>query len=378
MSGNNFVLLPQLKCLMNYLWLLIGLVVLMLGAELLVRGAVALAELAKISPLVIGLTVLAFGTSAPELAVSAVSSLEGEAEIAFGNVVGSNIVNLLLILGLSAAIVPLSVSKRLLRVDVPIMVVASFAAWVAAMNGTISRLEGVAMLAAFFIYNAWLLHSTARDKRVAKAAAAELGETADSDKVPISKFVLNALLVLIGLGLLVVGAQLLVDSATNIARAIGVSDVVIGLTIVAIGTSLPELATSLAAAIKGERDMAVGNVVGSNLFNLLLVLSTASILAPTGIPVSQDVIWFDLAFMTLVALLCWPMCQTQMQVTRTEGITLALLYVAYASILVADAKGVTMVTTLKPILCYAIIPLLILGILGKSMLTKRQRYITEK
>ena len=261
------------------LLLLLGLVILVAGAELLVRGAVSLAELARISPLVIGLTVVAFGTSAPELAVSSISSLKGDSAIALGNVVGSNIFNVLLILGISALIVPLSVSSQLVKVDVPIMVATSIGVGFAALGGSISRIEGAAMLLRFVIYTAWLLRAGREESELASNGHQTESESKLVTTKPAAIQIFgNVGLLLSGLALLVLGARLLVDSATTIARDFGVSDLIIGLTIVAAGTSLPELATSIVAAIKGQRDIAVGNVVGSNVFNLLVVLSTASVL----------------------------------------------------------------------------------------------------
>ena len=264
---------------MVYLFLLLGLAVLVVGAELLVRGAVTLAEIARISPLVIGLTVVAFGTSAPELAVSTLSSLEGDSAIALGNVVGSNIFNVLLILGVSAVIVPLSVSSQLIRLDVPIMIGVSVFAWLAALDGSIGRGEAVCMLLMFATYTGWLIRAGRNEPRE------NVNESTQPSKPSLLRLLVNVLLLVMGLVLLVWGAKLLVDSATTIARSLGVSDVVIGLTIVAAGTSLPELATSIVAAIKGQRDIAVGNVVGSNVFNLLMVLSTASAVSKSGIPI---------------------------------------------------------------------------------------------
>ncbi|TWU56670.1 Inner membrane protein YrbG [Rubripirellula tenax] len=336
---------------MVYLSLLLGLVILVVGAELLVRGAVSLAEVAKISPLVIGLTVVAFGTSAPELAVSAVSSLKGDSAIALGNVVGSNIFNVLLILGLSAAIVPLSVSSQLVRLDVPIMIAVSVLAWLAALNGVIERWEGACMLLAFVLYTGWLIRAGRRESQK------NIDPLDASTKPSLRTLVLNVVLLFAGLALLVWGAKLLVDSATTIARSWGVSDIVIGLTIVAAGTSLPELATSIVAAIKGQRDIAVGNVVGSNVFNLLMVLATASIVSKSGVPVSPDVLWFDGSVMVLTALLCWPIFISQATVSRAEGVVMFLLYVSYTTILIAASQLLPWATTAKWGFVFVVFPL---------------------
>ncbi len=337
---------------MVYLSLLLGLVVLVVGAELLVRGAVSLAEVAKISPLVIGLTVVAFGTSAPELAVSAVSSLKGDSAIALGNVVGSNLFNVLLILGLSAVIVPLTVSSQLVRLDVPIMIVVSVLAWLAAVDGVIEFWEGAAMLLMFIGYTGWLIRAGRKETRD------NTDEQAPTVKASFGKLALNLVLLATGLAMLVWGAQLLVDSATMIARAMGVSDIVIGLTIVAAGTSLPELATSLVAAMKGQRDIAVGNVVGSNIFNLLMVLATASVVAKTGVPVESPVLWFDMAIMVMTAVLCWPIFFSGATVSRSEGAVMIGLYLLYTILLIAESQQLSWIGDAKSGFAYIVFPLI--------------------
>jgi cation:H+ antiporter len=297
---------------MVYVWFVAGLVVLVVGAELLVRGAVVLAAAARISSLVIGLTVVAFGTSAPELAVSAISSLKGDAAIALGNVVGSNIFNVLFILGLSAIIVPLTVTSQLVRLDVPLMIAASCAAWLAAVDGAIDAWEAALMFVAFVTYTIWLIRMGENETESSSKAAVNLR----SQTIGISRIWGHLALVVVGLALLVLGARWLVAASIEIAQTFGVSDMIIGLTIVAAGTSLPELATSIVAALKGERDIAVGNVVGSNVFNLLAVLASASLVSKSGVEVNGTVLWFDLLFMVWVALLCWPMFKSHGMLSR--------------------------------------------------------------
>ncbi|KAA5541823.1 calcium/sodium antiporter [Roseiconus nitratireducens] len=319
---------------MNYVYLIVGLGLLVLGAELLVRGAVVLAALARISPLVVGLTVVAFGTSAPELAVSSVSALKGSSEIALGNVVGSNIFNLLLILGLCAAITPLRVSSQLVKLDVPLMLIASIAVWALAADGRLSRAEGVSLLVVFLLYTGWLV-------RAGRKQGNDLADPSESPhlisrrrQIPVS-----LILVVVGFGSLVFGGQMFVEAASSIARSFGVSEILIGLTIVAGGTSLPELATSTVAVAKGQRDIAVGNVVGSNVFNLMLVLATGAAVSPVGVPVTESVLRFDLMVMTLVALLCWPVFWSDAEVTRGEGIGMLVLFVGYTGLTIADEMG---------------------------------------
>ncbi|TWT91253.1 calcium/sodium antiporter [Stieleria varia] len=345
---------------MVYALLLLGLVVLVVGAEIIVRGAVSLAEIARVSPLVIGLTVVAFGTSAPELAVSTVSGLKGDSAIALGNVVGSNIFNVLLILGLSAVIVPLSVSAQLIRLDVPIMIIVSIAAWLAAVDGTIQRWEGVGMLLVFLTYTGWLVREGRRQ------VPDQSSETSESVSPRGMSVVVSLLQLAIGLGLLVWGAQLLVESATTIARSLGVSDIVIGLTIVAAGTSLPELATSVVAAFKGQRDIAVGNVVGSNVFNLLMVLATAAIVSNNGVPVAAETLRFDMVVMVSTALLCLPIFFSGAIVSRTEGAVMLTLFVSYTALLISGSLLMPWAGTAKSWFAYGVFPAtcVAFGILG--------------
>lgn len=351
---------------MVYLFLVLGLVVLVAGAELLVRGAVVLAEVAKISPLVVGLTVVAFGTSAPELAVSTISSLKGDSAIALGNVVGSNIFNVLLILGVSAVIVPLSVSSQLIRLDVPIMVGVSIFVWLAAWDGWIGRGEAICMLLMFAGYTGWLIRAGRKE------TPQQLHDSPPSAKSSWQRLLWNVVLFALGLVLLVWGAQMLVGSATTIARRWGVSDIVIGLTIVAAGTSLPELATSIVAAIKGQRDIAVGNVVGSNVFNLLMVLTTASVVSKSGVPVTAEVFWFDLAAMVLTAILCLPMFVSHTSVSRSEGVVMLLLYATYTGLLLAASQSLAWATSGKSVFVLGVFPLVCIVFVWLAWRSRRQ------
>jgi cation:H+ antiporter len=309
-----------------------GLLLLIVGAEVLVRGASRLALAAGISPLVIGLTVVAFGTSSPELAVSLQSSLAGQSDVALGNVVGSNIANVLLILGCSALVAPLIVSRQLARLDIPLMVAATLLFWWLASNGRLSQVESFIL---FMGIVAYIILSIYKSRRESQAAAATGPEALPA--LGRHQMALNVLLVGVGFGLLVLGADWLVDAAVTVAEYFGVSQLIIGLTIVAVGTSLPELATSIVASLRGERDIAVGNVVGSNLFNLLAVLGVAGLATPGGLAVSAQALRLDIPVMTAVALLCLPIFLTQSKVSRWEGIFLLLCYVAYVGYLVLVA-----------------------------------------
>jgi cation:H+ antiporter len=319
------------------LWLAIGLVLLTLGAEWLVRGASTLALAAKISPLVVGLTVVAFGTSAPELFVTVAATIEGEPGIALGNVVGSNIFNVLFILGISAMIVPLTVAPQLLRVDLPLMIGASTVAALLAIDGGIGRYEGLAFLIGLVLYTSITIWISRRSKKIATEAPAPVfAETAepgspeavDPAHPTLLRTLLHLGLVIVGLALLVAGSELFTEGAVEIARKIGVSEFVIGVTLVAAGTSLPEVAASIMAAIKGERDIAVGNVVGSNIFNILCVLGAASAVGGE-VPVPYETLTFDFLVMIGVCAICFPICWTGRRVSRAEGAFLFALYLAY-------------------------------------------------
>jgi len=309
------------------LTLIAGLALLIVGAEMLVKGASRVAAGFGISPLVIGLTVVAFGTSSPEMAISVSSAWKGEADIAVGNVVGSNIFNVLFILGLSALITPLVVSKQLVKLDVPLMIGVSVLAFLLSIDGRIAFWEGAILFAGVVGYTILAI-------RMGKASG-ETGEAVEGA----DRTWLNIGLIAVGLVLLVLGSQWLVSAAITIATAMGVSELVIGLTIVAAGTSMPEVATSITAAIRGQRDIAVGNVVGSNIFNILAVLGLTAMVAPGGLPVSDAAINFDYPVMIAVAVACLPIFFVGYTIQRWEGAVFLAYYVAYTVYLVFDATG---------------------------------------
>jgi cation:H+ antiporter len=312
-----------------------GLGLLVLGAEWLVRGAARLAAAAGVSSLVIGLTVVAFGTSAPEMAVSVKSSWLGQADMAVGNVVGSNIFNVLFIVGAAAAITPLLVAQDLVRRDVPLAIGMSLVVLLLSLDGGIGRLDGAVLLAGLIAYTVWVVRTSRRESAaIAAEYEAEFGTRPGTKPTPIW---LSLGYVVAGLGLLVLGSQWLVDSAVQFAQWLGVSEVVVGLTIVAAGTSLPEVATSILAAIRGERDIAVGNVVGSNLFNLMGVLGLASITAPAGLAVAPALVGFDLPIMLAVAIALLPVYAPGRMIPRWEGLLFLGYYLAYTTYLVLDA-----------------------------------------
>ena len=323
------------------LWFLLGLAALVLGAELLVRGASRLALAFGISPLVVGLTVVAFGTSAPELAVSVQSAHAGQADIALGNVVGSNIFNVLFILGASALIVPLTVHQQVIRQEVPILIGASLLLWALAADGDIARWEGLLLAALVAGYTLLLIRQSRRETAAVRAEVdAEYAEAfVPPDAGWRNHWGIQLLLILAGLALLVLGARWLVEAAVEFARVLGVSEVVIGLTIVAAGTSLPEVATSILAAIRGERDIAVGNVIGSNIFNIFAVLGISAGVAPAALAVSPALLHFDLPVMVAVAIACLPVFFNGSRIARWEGALFLGLYAAYTLYLILHATG---------------------------------------
>lgn len=318
-------------------WLVVGVVCLVFGAEWLVRGASSVATKLGIAPIVIGLTVVAFGTSAPEMAVSISGALSGSADVALGNVVGSNSFNILFILGLSAAISGLAIEQRLLKFDIPLLILITAVVYALILNDVVGRLEGVGLFIGIVVYTGWLLRSSQREESVAVKEEYTDAVVAVEGLTLRQSLVFQIGLVIVGLGFLVLGSQLLVDSATTIAESLGVSDLVIGLTIVAAGTSLPELATSVMAAIRGQRDIAVGNVVGSNIFNLLAVLGASAAVSKNGVAVNPDVIRLDAPVMLAATVVLLPICWNGFAIKKWEGLLLVASYVAYVAYLIMEA-----------------------------------------
>jgi cation:H+ antiporter len=321
--------------LMNGLLLVASLAVLGLGAELLVRGASRLALRFGVSPLVIGLTVVAFGTSSPELAVSVQSGLGGQADIAVGNVVGSNIFNVLAVLGLSALIAPLVVRHQLVRFEVPLVIGLSALTLLLALDGRIGLLDGLLLVGGLIAYTLLVIRQSRRESSALMAEYEQEFGTPDAGWL--AGLPVQIAFVLSGLGLLVLGATWLVDSAVSIARALDISEAVIGLTIVAAGTSFPELATSVVAAIRGEGDIAVGNVVGSSIFNLLGIVGIAAVATPGGLSVAPALVNFDIPVMIAVAFACLPIFATGQCIARWEGALFLGYYAVYIVYLILAA-----------------------------------------
>ena len=347
---------------MTALVLLAGLAVLTAGAELLVRGAARLAALLGMAPLAIGLTVVAYGTSAPEMAVSVVASIEGKADVTLGNVVGSNIFNVLFILGASAMILPLAVSSKLVRVDVPIMIGVSLGAFLMALDGRLGRLDGLILLAGLAAYTAFT-YRLARFENVSGdvPAPGRFGAVGD------------IAFILAGLGLLVWGARLFVGGAVDLARWLGLSELVIGLTIVAAGTSLPEVATSIMASIRGQRDIAVGNVVGSNIFNLLGVLGLSAAVASAGVEASPAMVAFDFPVMIAVAALCLPVFFSGARIARREAAIFLGYYALYVGYVVLDALHHERLPAYSWVVTRVVLPLTVVPLLWAAVEETRRR-----
>lgn len=342
------------------LLLLGGFAALLVGAEGLVRGAVGLAERFGISPLVIGLTVVAMGTSAPEIAVSVGASLQGQGDIALGNVIGSNIFNVLFILGISALITPLVVQQQLVRLDVPLMIVVSLLVWMLSLDDQLGVIDGVLLFGGVIAYTIFLVVQSRREDKIEVQAeyAVEFDEVQQEvarnqpGRVPV-----QIMYLLGGLAMLVLGADWLVEGAVTLARSFGISELVIGLTVIAVGTSLPEVATSIVAALRGERDIAVGNVVGSNIFNIMAVLGLAAIVAPEGIPVRAAVQQFDFPVMIAVAVACLPIFFTGHVIERWEGGVFLAFYFFYTAWLLLSATGHPFTETYADAMLYFLVPL---------------------
>lgn len=342
------------------------------GAEVLVRGATGLAASLGISPVVIGLTVVAFGTSSPETAVTVQSAFSGNADIALGNVVGSNILNVLFVLGVSATILPLAVSKRLVRLDVPLLIAASFLLLLLGLDGEIGRLDGLLLFTGVVAYTVFALIQNRREN----SAAGDDEESNAGGSGWLDSRLVQLLLIALGLALLVFGSRWLVGGAVEIATALGVSELVIGLTVVAFGTSAPEVATSLAAAARGERDMAVGNAIGSCIFNILAVLGISSLVAPNGIPVPPAAIGFDIPVMIATAIACLPIFFTGSRIARREGLLFLGYYVAYTTYLLLNSTGHEALPAYSFVMLAFVIPLTAITLLtlaARSLQRRRKR-----
>lgn len=348
----------------NVLLFVGGLIALVVGAELLVRGASKLAFSFGISPLVVGLTIVAMGTSAPEVAVSVGAVMGGQTDIAVGNVVGSNIFNVLFILGVSALIVPLVVHAQVIRQELPIMLGAALLLVVMGWDGSISLSEAVILLGLTVVYTVFLI---VQSRRASAAETVELDEELQpaASAAWQSKLPFQIGLIVVGLGLLVLGSDWLVSAAVVFAKSLGVSDLVIGLTIVAAGTSMPEVATSVTAALKGERDIAVGNVVGSNIFNILGCIGLSGVVAgSTGLILAPSILTFDIWVMLAVTLACMPIFLSGREIARWEGGFFLAYYVAYVSYLILASQQHAALPMMSQVMMGFVVPITVVALVA--------------
>lgn len=337
---------------------IVGTTVLISGADIMVRGAARIAASSGLSPVVIGLTVVAFGTSAPELAVSVGAAAKGTGDLALGNVVGSNIANILLVLGLSAVVGSgLIVAFRIVRIDIPIMIGASAAVLVLGLDGSLGRIDGALFLIALaaYLYRTVASAKSPDDDNGESSITHEFEEGLAADLSGSQPMWKNIVLVVVGVTMLIIGAQLLVTAATDLATSLGASELLIGLTVVAVGTSLPEIATSIVAAAKGQRDLAVGNAVGSNLFNILAVLGLTSLITP--VPISDTALGFDLPFMLAVSVACLPIFVNGYVIKRWEGYLFVAYYAAYLVWLGLDASSASIHDEFSTVMLAFVVPL---------------------
>jgi len=312
-----------------------------------------------ISPLVVGLTIVSFGTSSPELAVSLGAAWKGQPDLVIGNAIGSNIFNVLFILGVSALITPLVVHQRLVRLDVPIMIGTCLALWAMSLDGVLGRIDAALLLTGIIAYTGWAVHLSRREsKEIAAEYADELKPLVK--KKP--KLMVQLGWIVLGLVLCVLGAQWMVEGAVKVARSLGFDELIIGLTIVAAGTSLPELATSIMAAVRGHRDIAVGNVVGSNIFNILAILGLTGLFSPATVNIPETVLQFGLPVMTAVSLACLPVVFSHHRISRWEGALFLGLYIAYVVYLVLASRNSDGAQPFGNIMIWAVIPLACLGL----------------
>jgi cation:H+ antiporter len=349
-----------------------GLALLVLGAQGLVRGASRLALALGIPPLVVGLTIVAFGTSAPELAVSIRSCLADRTSVVLGNVVGSNIYNVLFILGVSALITPLGVAPQLIRWDVPIMIGCAAALHVMALDRTLGRLDGLILVGGIVVYTIFVLRQARREK---ETVSEDYAKAMDAAVRPDRRVGKQVLFMGGGLGLLALGSDLLVRGAVAVAQSFGVSEVVIGMTVVTIGTTAPELSACLVAALRGDRDIAVGNIVGSNIFNILAVLGVGALVAPRGIPVGEEIAGFGIPVMAVVCFSCLPIFFAGGAIRRWEGALFLFYFVLYVAYLVLDELKDARVLTLRQALQWFVAPLTVVTLavsVGQEFRSRRR------
>ncbi|NYE19094.1 calcium/sodium antiporter [Microbacterium immunditiarum] len=316
------------------LWIALGLAALVLGAELVVRYGARLARQLGLPPILIGLTVVSIGTSLPELAVGIDAANNDAGSLAVGNIAGTNMVNLLLILGLSAAIRSVPLTLQTVRLDLPMMGGAAYLLLIFSVDGALEVWEGIPLVAFALIYTALLVRWTRRESALVLAEFAAEYPAPPRREHKIGAIAIQALLLIVGLAVIVFGADWLVDGAVELAQTLGVSDALIGLTIVAIGTSAPELATTIVSTIRGDRDIAIGNLIGSSIFNLTMILGVTLLFSPGAILIGPELVYIDLPLMVAVSFICGPLMTSGRMLSRREGTGFVIAYIAYLTYLI--------------------------------------------
>lgn len=312
----------------------LGLIIITVGSEILLKGASKIASLLSIKPIVIGLTVVSIGTSLPELAVGLTAIKEGAGDIAIGNIAGTNLVNILFILGLSAAIRPLALNMKSIKTELFVMILAAVLLFLLALDNRLGMWDGTLLLVLGVLYLYVIVRSSKKESAAIQKEFVEEYEVSTlGEKSNFKVWSWHIILLVGGIAATIYGADKLVGGAVSIAQYFGMSDAVIGLTIIAIGTSAPELATTIVATIKDDRDVAIGNLLGSSIMNIFFILAVTVILTPGGVNVSSDILWFDLPLAALVALACYPVFRSDQMVSRREGIVFVFVYLIYLSYL---------------------------------------------
>lgn len=352
-----------------------GLLALLLAGHLVVRAASALGARLGLSPMVIGLTIIAAGTSAPELAVVGQAIAVDDTELAVGSIIGSNIANVLLVLGIASLLGAIHVTSRVVRIDIPVMIAASALFLLFALDGTLGRVDGVILFGGLVLFVTWTLQATRRRPNRGDVEASTRAVGGGTTVAPPAGPSLARVTVELvgGIAVLAVAARFVVSGAEEIARSLGVPELIVGLTIVALGTSAPEIVTTLVAAFQGRRDLAVGNAVGSNIFNILLVLGVAGMLSPSGISVSEDALQLDLPILLAAAIACLPIVAWDYTLNRWEGAIFVSYYAAYLVFLVLDATGHRAKDPFALIMLGFVLPLTIITAATVVLRKRRQR-----
>ncbi len=359
---------------MTVLLFIAGLIALIGGAELFLKAVDHFGLKWGVSPVIMGLTVVAFATGAPELAISIKAASSGSADLVLGNIIGSNIANILLILGVTALIAPLNITRRIIRIDVPIVIGASLLLFFLASDGVLNTFDGIVLLTGLVAYSIFTYFQIRKSKDDDDVAEVFEFESSPEELAQGTFFYIkNVGFLLIGLILIVLGSNWMVDSAVTIARLFGLSELVIGLTIISIGTSLPEVATSLSAARKGNADIAVANVMGSNLYNILLTLGVTLMIAPNFLDVSTKAINFDLPFMVAVSIACIPIFIAGFNLTRMDGILFLFYYLSYLAYLVFDALDSSLVPTIESVFIWGVLPATVIYMVWRMILYRNEK-----